>query len=123
MEDVVEEVHRRPQSQARARGVRSGRNTGYQDALGVLVRLLQRGQVRRDEVEEVIAQNCRREGRPVPDGGSMQRRVERLRYTFEQTGLTIEPTINDGMTWSPGWRVSSRPRGGAAMPGVSAWPS
>jgi len=120
---VVEDVHEHPRSQPSARGVRSGRNTGYQDALGVLVRLLQRGQVRRDEVEEVIAHNCRREGRPVPDGGSMQRRVERLRYTFEQTGLVIEPTVHDGMGWSPGWRVSARPAGTGAMARASAWPS
>lgn len=106
------------QTEATSRG---GRNTGFQDALGVFARLLQRGHVRRDEVEEVIADNCRRQGRPAPDGGSMERRVERLRCTFEQSGLVIESTT-EGPGRLTGWRVPVR-RQPLSLPSVPSWQS
>lgn len=86
----------------------AGCNTGFQDALGVLARLLQRGQVLRDDIEDVIARNCRTGGRPVPDGGSMQRRVERLRATFELSGLPVEALVGEGRGRGPGWRLAVR---------------
>jgi hypothetical protein len=92
---------------------RGGPNTGFQDALCVLVRLLQRGGVAREEVEEVIRTNCRRQGRPAPAGPSMQRRMERLRVTFEESGVVIEPLVLVGHDTSgrpSGWRVPRRVR-------------
>lgn len=97
----------------------AGCNTGFEDALGVLARLLQRGQVLRDDVEDVIARNCRMGGRPVPDGGSMQRRVERLRATFELSGLPVEGLIAGGR--GPGWRLA--PRTWRAPAGAPPWRS
>jgi hypothetical protein len=41
----------------------TGPNTGFRDALEVIARLLQHPQLSRLEVEEVIRENCRRQGR------------------------------------------------------------
>lgn len=97
----------------------SGPNTGYQDALGVLVRLLQRGQLSREEVEEVIAANCHRQGRPVPDGTSMQRRMERLRGTFAQSGVALQAGVTEGCWAVPDWR----PTGVEVCSGGGQWPN
>lgn len=90
---------------AKAVSRRGGRNTGFNDALGVLARLLQRGLVARDEIEEVIRGNCRREGRPAPVGSSLQRRVERLRATFEESGVHLEALALPGSGCAVGWQM------------------
>lgn len=91
-------------------GARGGANTGFQDALGVLVRLIQRGALGREEIEEVIRTNCRRHGRPAPGGTSMQRRLERLRATFEESGFAVESLAGggEGRFRAAGWRLSQQ---------------
>jgi hypothetical protein len=115
---LVEEGRRLPAGESRG----GGPNTGFQDALGVLVRLLQRGRLPREELEEVVRGNCSRLGRPAPVGGSMQRRLERLRATFEESGVALEPLAGGDAGRSCGWQMARRSHAAARGRSV-AWPS
>ncbi len=89
-----------------------GPNTGYEDALSVLVRLLQRPHVGREDVEEVIRRNCAKHGRVAPEGESMRRRIERLRNTLLRCGVSIEMVARDGpngqLRAPASWRIDPR---------------